>query len=179
MTQNEIEALIKSTELQHQLPQPRNAQDQPRNAQECMIPETEPNEKPIKLINFIHKNGIGFLSGSVIKYITRYEEQGSIVNLEKASYNLLRLLEIELAAAKYGLPANQYTPIPCKMVVDPIEYAMDNKLSMLAGNVVAYLTKYNFTKNIKDLEEARISLEWLLTYAKANPKGCAETQPTS
>lgn len=44
---------------------------------------------------FIHKNGIGFLAGNVIKYVCRYKAKGGRIDLEKALHYVELLLEWE------------------------------------------------------------------------------------
>lgn len=44
---------------------------------------------------FIHKNGIGFLEGNVIKYVCRYKAKNGRQDLEKARHYIDLLLEWE------------------------------------------------------------------------------------
>lgn len=44
---------------------------------------------------FIHRNGIGFLEGNVIKYVCRYKAKNGKQDLEKARHYIDLLLEWE------------------------------------------------------------------------------------
>lgn len=48
---------------------------------------------PIQPAEFIHKNGIGFLEGNVIKYVCRHRAKGGKQDLEKALHYLELLIE--------------------------------------------------------------------------------------
>jgi hypothetical protein len=45
--------------------------------------------------DYIHKNGIGFLAGNVIRYVTRYKEKNGKEDLLKAIHFLEKLIEEE------------------------------------------------------------------------------------
>lgn len=49
----------------------------------------------IQPAEFIHKNGIGFLAGNVIKYVCRYKQKGGVQDLEKAKHYVELLIEAE------------------------------------------------------------------------------------
>ncbi|KMN24348.1 hypothetical protein TU85_04800 [Pseudomonas helleri] len=49
----------------------------------------------IQPVEFIHANGIPFVEGSVIKYVTRWRDKGGIADLEKAKHFLEILIELE------------------------------------------------------------------------------------
>ncbi|SMC27307.1 Protein of unknwon function [Andreprevotia lacus DSM 23236] len=49
--------------------------------------------------DYIHANGIGYLAGNVIKYISRYQQKNGLQDLEKAAHYLQKLIEEERAAA--------------------------------------------------------------------------------
>lgn len=50
---------------------------------------------PIQPAEFIHKNGIGFLAGNVIKYVCRYAKKNGKQDLEKARHYIELLIEFE------------------------------------------------------------------------------------
>jgi hypothetical protein len=50
---------------------------------------------PIQPIEFIHKNGIGFIAGNVIKYVCRYKAKGGTQDLLKAKHYIEMLIEQE------------------------------------------------------------------------------------
>lgn len=49
----------------------------------------------IQPVEYIHKNGIGFIEGSVIKYVTRWRAKGGVQDLHKAKHFLDLLIELE------------------------------------------------------------------------------------
>lgn len=48
---------------------------------------------PIQPIDFIAKNGLGFLEGNVIKYVVRYKDKNGLEDLMKAKSYLDRLIK--------------------------------------------------------------------------------------
>lgn len=52
----------------------------------------------IQPVQFIHANGIGFLEGSAIKYLSRWKVKGGIEDLRKARHFIDLLIEMEGAA---------------------------------------------------------------------------------
>lgn len=48
----------------------------------------------IQPVEFIHANGIGFMEGNVIKYVTRWKAKNGIADLEKAKHYLELLIEL-------------------------------------------------------------------------------------
>jgi len=49
----------------------------------------------IQPVEYIHKNKIPFIEGSVVKYVTRWREKGGVADLEKARHFLDMLIEME------------------------------------------------------------------------------------
>jgi hypothetical protein len=49
----------------------------------------------IQPVEFIHKNGLGYLQGNVIKYVCRYKQKNGAEDLKKAIHYLQLLLEVE------------------------------------------------------------------------------------
>ena len=52
--------------------------------------------KPIQPWDYIIANGMGYLEGNIIKYISRYKEKGGLDDLIKASHYLDKLIEVTL-----------------------------------------------------------------------------------
>lgn len=70
--------------------------------QEILVSATEKQvggdhykDMPIQPVEFIHKNGIGFVEGCVIKYVSRWRKKGGIEDLKKARHFLDMLIEME------------------------------------------------------------------------------------
>lgn len=49
----------------------------------------------IQPVEFIHRNGIGFVEGCVIKYVSRWRSKGGLEDLKKARHFLDLLIELE------------------------------------------------------------------------------------
>lgn len=52
--------------------------------------------KPIEPWDYIAANGIGFLDGNAIKYLTRWREKNGIEDLKKARHYIEKLIEVEV-----------------------------------------------------------------------------------
>lgn len=50
---------------------------------------------PIQPVEFIHKNGLGFIEGCIVKYVARYRKKNGIEDLRKAQHYLSLLIEME------------------------------------------------------------------------------------
>ena len=50
---------------------------------------------PIQPIEYIHANGLGFIEGNIIKYITRWRDKNGIQDLEKIKHYIDLLIELE------------------------------------------------------------------------------------
>ena len=57
---------------------------------------------PIQPVEYIHKNGIGFLEGNAIKYLTRWRRKGGIEDLRKARHCIDLLIELLLEDGHEG-----------------------------------------------------------------------------
>lgn len=51
--------------------------------------------KPIQPWDYIHSNGIGYLAGNVIKYVSRYKDKNGLEDLYKAKHYIEKLIEEE------------------------------------------------------------------------------------
>lgn len=49
----------------------------------------------IQPAEFIHKNGIGFLEGNIIKYVVRHKRKNGLEDLKKARHYINLLIELE------------------------------------------------------------------------------------
>ena len=49
----------------------------------------------IQPVEYIHANGIGYLEGNVIKYVSRWRKKNGIADLEKARHYIDLLIELE------------------------------------------------------------------------------------
>lgn len=67
----------------------------------------------IEPTDYIHANGLGFIEGNVIKYVTRYKDKGGKQDLEKAIDYLRTLISKEYGEEK---------PTPAYFQNDNIEY---------------------------------------------------------
>src|SRR5690606_18724548 len=49
----------------------------------------------IQPVQYAHANGLGFIEGSIVKYITRWRDKGGIKDLEKIKHFVDLLIELE------------------------------------------------------------------------------------
>lgn len=49
----------------------------------------------IQPVQYIHANGLGFIEGSVVKYVSRWRAKGGVEDLKKARHFLDLLIEME------------------------------------------------------------------------------------
>jgi hypothetical protein len=56
--------------------------------------------KKIEPWDYIIANGLGFLEGTAIKYITRWRDKGGLVDLMKARHYIEKLIEVEIERQK-------------------------------------------------------------------------------
>lgn len=50
---------------------------------------------PMRPVEFIYRNNLGFIEGSVVKYVTRWRFKGGVADLKKARHFLDLLIEME------------------------------------------------------------------------------------
>lgn len=53
---------------------------------------------PIQPVEYIHRNNLPFIEGSVIKYVTRWRAKGGVDDLRKARHFLDMLIQMETSA---------------------------------------------------------------------------------
>jgi hypothetical protein len=51
--------------------------------------------KAIQPWDYISSNGMGFLEGSIIKYVSRYQDKNGVEDLQKARHFLDKLIEVK------------------------------------------------------------------------------------
>jgi uncharacterized protein DUF3310 len=49
---------------------------------------------PIPPLEYIHKNGLSFAAGNIIKYVTRFDKKNGIEDLEKAKHYIEFMIEM-------------------------------------------------------------------------------------
>jgi hypothetical protein len=67
------------------------------NANDVQHGGTHYKVKAIQPWDYIEANGIGFLDGNAIKYLTRWKDKGGIEDLKKAKHYIDKLIEVETA----------------------------------------------------------------------------------
>lgn len=50
---------------------------------------------PIQPVVYIHANGLGFIEGAVVKYVSRWKDKGGVDDLKKARHFLDILIHLE------------------------------------------------------------------------------------
>lgn len=53
-------------------------------------------DKPIQPIEYIHKNGLGFIEGNIVKYVSRWKDKGGVEDLRKVRHYVDMLIEMEV-----------------------------------------------------------------------------------
>lgn len=71
------------------------AADIPVSTLKNQVDGTHYKQMAIQPVEYCHKNGIDFLEGSVIKYVSRYKQKNGAKDLRKAIHFLQILLELE------------------------------------------------------------------------------------
>ena len=51
-------------------------------------------QTPIQPWDFIVANGLGFLEGNIVKYVSRWKQKGGVEDLRKARHCLAKLIEV-------------------------------------------------------------------------------------
>jgi hypothetical protein len=51
--------------------------------------------RKIQVWDFVVENGLGFLEGNVVKYVSRFRQKGGVDDLRKAEHYLKKLIEVE------------------------------------------------------------------------------------
>ena len=64
-------------------------------AMESQVGGNHYSKLAIQPVEYIHKNKIPFIEGSVIKYVTRWRDKGGIKDLQKAKHFIELLIELE------------------------------------------------------------------------------------
>lgn len=67
----------------------------PESSLDIQIGGTHYKHFPIQPVTYIHANGIPYLEGNVIKYVSRWKLKGGIADLEKAKHYIELLIELE------------------------------------------------------------------------------------
>lgn len=65
----------------------RVRQEQPKSsALDVQVGGNHYKDMAIQPVDYIYRNGLGFLEGNVIKYVTRYKAKGGVEDLHKARH---------------------------------------------------------------------------------------------
>lgn len=65
------------------------------SALETQVGGSHYKDMAIQPAEYIHKNGIGFIEGACIKYLSRWRKKGGVQDLQKAAHMLEMLIEME------------------------------------------------------------------------------------
>lgn len=72
--------------------------EKPTNPLDVQIGGDHYKKLKIQPAEYIHKNGIGFMEGSVIKYVSRWKGKNGVQDLEKAKHFIELLIAMERKA---------------------------------------------------------------------------------
>ena len=64
------------------------------NATDTQVGGSHYKDMPIQPVEYIHANGLSFLEGNVVKYITRHRTKGGKADVEKALHYCQLILEL-------------------------------------------------------------------------------------
>ena len=91
--------------------------NQPQSALDTQVGGSHYKNFKIQPVEFIHQNGIGYMAGNVIKYVSRYKEKNGIEDLKKARHYIDMMIEFEQKAEKkpvkpvaFSLAAHYHAP---------------------------------------------------------------------
>lgn len=73
--------------------------------------------KAVQPWDYIHRNGIGYLEGNAIKYLSRWREKGGLQDLLKAKHYVEKLIE--------ECEAESRPPEPTSFDKDPCDHDID------------------------------------------------------
>ena len=65
------------------------------NPLEVQVDGDHYKQMKIQPVEFIHANGIPYLEGNVIKYVSRWRNKNGVADLEKAKHYIELLIELE------------------------------------------------------------------------------------
>jgi hypothetical protein len=65
------------------------------NALDVQVDGNHYKDQAIQPVEYIHANGIGYMEGNVIKYVSRWRKKNGIKDLEKAKHYIELLIELE------------------------------------------------------------------------------------
>lgn len=75
------------------------------NATNTQVGGTHYKELPIQPVEYIHRNGLGFLEGNVVKYITRHRVKSGKADVEKAMHYCALILQLMYGVTDEAEPA--------------------------------------------------------------------------
>lgn len=76
----------------------REARHQAQAALTTQVGGNHYKDMPIQPVEYIHKNGVGYFEGCVIKYVSRWRKKNGVEDLKKARHFLDLLIEFEQGA---------------------------------------------------------------------------------
>lgn len=67
----------------------------PSIALDTQIGGSHYKDQAIQPVEYIHANGLGFIEGSIVKYVTRWQAKGGVEDLKKVVQYALQLMALE------------------------------------------------------------------------------------
>jgi hypothetical protein len=68
---------------------------QPKSALDVQVGGGHYKNRKFQPIEYIHANGLSFIEGSIVKYISRWRDKNGIQDLEKIKHYVDLLIELE------------------------------------------------------------------------------------
>lgn len=72
----------------------------PEQALKTQVGGSHYKDRDIQPVEFIHANGLGFIEGSIIKYVSRWQSKGGIEDLKKVVQYAVQLIALEARKGK-------------------------------------------------------------------------------
>jgi len=118
----------------------------------------------VQVWDYVTANGIPYLEGNVIKYVSRWRAKGGLEDLRKARHYLDKIIENEEAVW---------------------DYVTANGIPYLEGNVIKYVSRWRVKGGLEDLHKARHYLDKIIENEEARllanpppPPPCPHDEPS-
>lgn len=69
--------------------------DMTESALDVQVGGSHYKDMAIQPVEYIHANGLGYIEGNIIKYVSRWRRKNGIADLEKARHYIDLLIELE------------------------------------------------------------------------------------
>lgn len=123
----------------------------------------------IQPVEFIVKNGLGFIEGNIIKYVCRHEFKGGVNDLHKAMHYIDLLIELKYGDKKETQTESDTPPDeliggnhPRRFAIQPEEFIARNGLGSIEGDIIKHVCRHEFRGGKEDLLKAKHCIDLLI-----------------